>query len=1114
MIEFDKQLVIAASNDVKTVYGRLTADAEFKVKVDGGAPVTVTVDKDATATNNTAADLANDVNAFLAVAGLAAQVQAVADGNRLALIRLGNAGSLEINALNGTPAVTQMGFRDGQKAVSNNGQLRLTAAADVSAFVGRLSGPAVLNVSMNSVNGGAPIAVTIPKVDTDPNRNILDVVVDVQNALDKAGNGILKEKIKVGSIGRRLLLTVTDNAPGTTSFSVTAAANDPAVTELGFAVNNTGSGADIVITTRNGTKYGVSFDNLPASPTLGDVINAIETQTSGKVDVQFTDGNTRLRLVDTTSSGNVVFKVENAIGSVAANLLGILGADVVDANDPAEKIDHRFDSAPLGGVDPLDRLFIQDADVQAGFEIDTPGAGVTVAAQFGFVGIALNGDGHLEGTVSMGLKDPDTSSPDGRITLRELFDSLSDIDTLLDAPQVDGNGSLVFDVAMDPPIPGLITPGNSPTVTVTINDIGDPFAMQLPDIVVTTANFGDLANFDDIGFESILAAFQALVDFLSGFEEFEFLQEPIPLINVSVNDMLSYADEFGHALDEIKQNPAATIQLLEQKLKQALNIPQASDLLKLKLVKDGAARILRFDVHFKPTFSDSMSIGFDLPSGFELSGGADLKTQGNVDLKLNFGVDLNDPTKVWMFQDTGIDGHLDAAANDVAFTIGLGDPDGGAFVGGRIVDGNLSLAGDFGFTILNGVLIGTGLDHRILLPDLLGNLSGSVDPSMAITVDGNLPVYFPTESMYRGDILIGGSLATSIANGIDVTGTVGSGPNNTGTDLIYVPDLILNFDFSQFSALDNLLLIVDGVDGFLGFVQDFLDGELAGMKMPLIGDKLSNAADFLGDFREEFIAGLRDMVETSNDPTANYLSQQLFALLHGDLNPDLNILADRNNDGNVTIADIQLQTNIDDPGVAPKDLFMQWNLKLGGTLLDAGTGIDFDLGIPGLGLETRGAVHVDIGWDVDLGFGIGGGKGFYLDLSDPDELRLDADVTLPGAGLTGRLAFLQLDADDNGNTHLGATVAVDLFEKNHNDARVGMADFGNIQIQAGLAAEAIADLGFELQLNSELVPTADTAFPKVVADLYFEWSSAHLASASVRRLRRRERHAERRQRRP
>ena len=225
-------------------------------------------------------------------------------------------------------------------------------------------------------------------------------------------------------------------------------------------------------------------------------------------------------------------------------------------------------------------------------------------------------------------------------------------------------------------------------------------------------------------------------------------------------------------------------------------------------------------------------------------------------------------------------------------------------------------------------------------------------------------------------------------------------------------------------------------------------------------------------------------METSNDPTANYISQKLYDLLHTRAEHPGRPHGRRA----VTIADIQLQTNVDEVGVEPADVYMQWNLKLGGDLVNAGAGIDFDLGIPGLGLRDsrRGAGRCRRG-KPGLRLRHRRGQGFYLDLSDADELRLDADVTLPGAGLTGRLAFLQLDADDNGDTGLGATIAVDIYEKNHNDDRVGIADFGNIRMDAGIAAEAIVDLGMELQLNSELVPGADTVFPKVVGDFYFEW---------------------------
>ena len=125
-------------------------------------------------------------------------------------------------------------------------------------------------------------------------------------------------------------------------------------------------------------------------------------------------------------------------------------------------------------------------------------------------------------------------------------------------------------------------------------------------------------------------------------------------------------------------------------------------------------------------------------------------------------------------------------------------------------------------------------------------------------------------------------------------------------------------------------------------------------------------------------------------------------------------------------------------------------------------------------------------------------QGFYLDVSDSNELELNVDVTLPGAGLTGRLAFLQLDADNNGNTHLGATFGVDIKNRNNeNDTKLGFAELGDIGIDVGIGAEAIVDLGLELQLDSELVPGADTVFPKIVGDFYLEWRIGNRAEGEL-----------------
>ena len=155
-ISFNKDLVVAGTQDVSILYGQLSDDAVFSLIVDAAVPVEVTVAKDDTTTNATVADLASDVNAALATAGLGASVQAIVDDKRLVLRRIGDSGSLEIDVQNGTPAVTQMGFRDGQTAEDVGGQLLFGANAEVSGYVGRLTGDAVFTVTMNTANGGCP----------------------------------------------------------------------------------------------------------------------------------------------------------------------------------------------------------------------------------------------------------------------------------------------------------------------------------------------------------------------------------------------------------------------------------------------------------------------------------------------------------------------------------------------------------------------------------------------------------------------------------------------------------------------------------------------------------------------------------------------------------------------------------------------------------------------------------------------------------------------------------------------------------------------------------------------------------------------------------------------
>jgi hypothetical protein len=102
-------------------------------------------------------------------------------------------------------------------------------------------------------------------------------------------------------------------------------------------------------------------------------------------------------------------------------------------------------------------------------------------------------------------------------------------------------------------------------------------------------------------------------------------------------------------------------------------------------------------------------------------------------------------------------------------------------LGARIVDGEAEIAVGFELGIKDSVLTGSIGNRRILLSSdpggLLDNFFDNLDISLIGTIDAALPVYFPTESIYRGDIKIGGALSLT-PDGFDVTGTVGP----SGTD--------------------------------------------------------------------------------------------------------------------------------------------------------------------------------------------------------------------------------------------------------------------------------------------------------------------------------------------
>ena len=118
---------------------------------------------------------------------------------------------------------------------------------------------------------------------------------------------------------------------------------------------------------------------------------------------------------------------------------------------------------------------------------------------------------------------------------------------------------------------------------------------------------------------------------LAGAVEFLEKKDGIPLVNVSVKDLVNLADKFATALDQAAANPAGTVQALQDQLKEAFGIPKASNALTLALFTDGSQYFLRITIDLNKAFTKSLSVNMDLGGGLMLGGSAGLSASGNLD---------------------------------------------------------------------------------------------------------------------------------------------------------------------------------------------------------------------------------------------------------------------------------------------------------------------------------------------------------------------------------------------------------------------------------------------------------------------------------------------------
>ncbi len=642
---------------------------------------------------------------------------------------------------------------------------------------------------------------------------------------------------------------------------------------------------------------------------------------------------------------------------------------------------------------------------------------------------------------------------------------------------------------------------------------------------ITDADLGDLLKLKDLDFSSVLASLQQLLALLQGMEGFELFDTEIPLINKSVNDFLGMANNLASALSDIANDPAASLQTLTDKIENAFGLPaDGSGPYGINLdFAELASNILKFELDLGMSFNES--IGVEIPEllnlsslgipgldgAIGLSGSADLNATGSLVADFDFGIDLSalpsDPSAidVKIYDTTGIAANLSIGGDNLSFSAGLGPL--GLFIQNH---------DDFASELAISGAFSAGLKSTQSISQITFD-SNDFDTSISGTIDGTLPTYFPTDSKYIGNITVDGDLA-DIADIQLITDTSTAAlANHIVIDAGEVIDKIKTFDFAnQFDLFDSILLAVDGLDMFFEGIQYVLDTEVFNrLDLPIVGDALTYGVNFIEDVREDFIDPLRaliDAVEDAADDFADadknliskFLNDTLGSLLQSteyDSSDAPSVDEFQGYYGTDANKEIALTTNLDkylnDEGTELKDTYIQWNLAIGDTYT-FGTDFGFDIGLPGLGLEADGDVAITIGWDLDFGFGISFQDGFYVDISDGNELTAYIDVDLGDSSLTGTLGFLELSATVDPVTDLGVALEVDIIEKgaSGDDAKkLQFTELGKVGFEAGIAASADIDLDLALEFSTDIVGSNASGFPKLGADFILDWGIGDYISA-------------------
>lgn len=750
----------------------------------------------------------------------------------------------------------------------------------------------------------------------------------------------------------------------------------------------------------------------------------------------------------------------------------------------------------------------------------------TLRASFSAIASNIHASGRIGDLLSIEIENAYASAsgsavvtvpvPEGQefLTLADLGDAIVDplntLELTLDT-ELQAGGEVVADIL------GLnqqpTDPSEVPRFDLVWTDLltADPqLRLSTEGFSATTDNFENLARFPELTFEDITQLIRKVVDFVGLIVGEDLLNRKLPFVDSSIDDILDTADYVNDLVNQIRDDPNATLDTLELEIESLLGLQGDEFTLAYEPV-DG---VLRADLDLQlPTVSEAASVNFDLAQlglGNQLEDFVDqfvdLSASGSVgltidpDLRVHLGLDLDQlaggsfDDAVLVYDTSGLFADIVGVADDLAFqtsvaSLGLAvsgraalDSDGLRFQGGpettsaaqfQVAAGGpwpqgrktISSLSPNDFQFVQNAALGIDLDVTTLT-------SNPVTESLQVKWDDLDSLAF--------DVLPSGQTI-----------------DDQGGNQIVLPDLT---EFTNSLTLgDGLVALASGLQGLFALLDDYLGDEILGIPVPMIGDALGEAVSFV----ETFVAPLANDLADGAEP-GEAVADAGRRILFGVLGPGqggLGLLEDRNGDGSLTPADVE---------VTAEDQEIVFGLSFGGSV-DAAVPLDLGFGGSGLGLELDGEAAVEAFYRFDLGLGFDLDTGPFFEFASGNDVSLGfrADVAFDGEAQLGPLAVslqtlpadvlpldvrqrARLDPADPDTEAINAVLGQ--FGLNVTAGRYSLATLGSALGGASLGAEVVGSLHARVDtgLNTSL-----EGLPSVVADLNlnFDRSSGSISDA-------------------